>query len=223
MEQPQTEKKEMTSEKAIGFIKEYLKETKNDEHSRYRSWIHCYHVFSEKRNELDEQTVDYLALHLAFYLASWGMYRGSSTLLKKDYKFHKSVVRIIQSKKYTPLFGISAQDLLKETNLDLLEDLRTEIQGVLDFCPTDTLVTKILLGTFGCVPAYDQYYVKSVKKYRISSRVFNRKSVCNIAKFYCDNSVEFEKLRKELFCQLGVDYPPMKLMDMCFWKAGYSE
>ena len=30
---------------------------------------------------------------------------------------------------------------------------------------TDTLATKILMGALGCTPAYDQYVVKSIKKY----------------------------------------------------------
>lgn len=95
-------------EYAIQLIVDYFNETVKDKHGRYMSWRHCYKVFSKNRNVFDEQTVDYLALHLAFYLASWGMYRGSSFLLQKDYKVHIPVVKIIQEKKYNPLFGISA-------------------------------------------------------------------------------------------------------------------
>ena len=47
------------------------------------SWRHCYKAFYENRNKTDEQTLDYLSLHLAFYLASWRIYRGSSFLLQK--------------------------------------------------------------------------------------------------------------------------------------------
>ena len=31
----------------------------------------------------NQEAVDYLALHLAFYLASWGMYRSFQVLLEK--------------------------------------------------------------------------------------------------------------------------------------------
>ncbi len=48
-----------------------------------------------KLNINDEETIDMLALHLGFYLASWGMYRGSSFLLQKDYKVHVPIVKII--------------------------------------------------------------------------------------------------------------------------------
>lgn len=60
----------MSVEKATHLIRDYFNKTVKDKHGRYMSWRHCYKAFSENRNITDEQTVDYLALHLAFYLAS---------------------------------------------------------------------------------------------------------------------------------------------------------
>ena len=222
----------MSAEYATHLILDYFSETIEDKHGRYMSWRHCYQAFSENRNMIDEQTVDYLALHLAFYLASWGMYRGSAFLLQKDYKVHIPIVRIIQEEKYNSLLGISAEDLCKSSNLALLVEIGDRIRssyaeekpsfaGVVNYA-TDTLITKILLGTLGCVPAYDRYYVKSVKKHHISSGIFNRNSVYCVAKFYCDNLDEFEKVRHELN-KCGIEYPPMKLMDMCFWQDAYID
>lgn len=218
--------------RAVSLIQSYFNETIRDVYGRFMSWVYCYKIFSEKRNIIDDKIVDYLALHLAFYLASWGMYRGSSFLLQKNYKIHIPVVQMIQEEKYNLLFGISADNLCEESNLLLLEDIGERIKayyakekavrdGKLNNA-TDTLITKILLGTLGCVPAYDRYYVQSVKKHNISNGIYNRQSVFRIAKFYCDNFVEFEKLRQEL-SKSGIDYPPMKLMDMCFWQDGYME
>lgn len=215
---------------AVQLIRDYFNETVEDKHGRYLSWRHCYKAFGENRNKTDDATVDYLALHLAFYLASWGMYRGSSFLLQKDYKVHIPVVRIIQEVKYNPLFNISAENLTKEENLMLLEEISRRIkeayanelpskEGVINNA-TETLISKILLGTLGCVPAYDRYYIEAVKKYKVSSGQYNATSVSNVAKFYCDNEEEFEKLRKELG-ECGVEYSAMKLMDMCFWQAAY--
>ena len=82
------------------------------------------------------------------------------------------------------------------------------------------MITKILLGTLGCVPAYDRYYKESVKKYHISSGKYNSDSVYRVAKFYCDHEDEFERLRLEL-SERRIEYPPMKLMDMCFWQDAY--
>ncbi len=222
----------LSGEAAAELIWDYFNETVRDEHGRYLSWQHCYQAFTENRHSTDEKTVDYLALHLAFYLASWGMYRGSSFLLQKDYKVHIPVVRIIQERKYDPLHGISAEDLCKSENLDLLDEIGRRIrrcyaeeqpsfEGVTNNA-TDTLVTKILLGTLGCVPAYDRYYVQSVKKNGVSSGIYNRSSVRGVAEFYCAYRDTFESLRRQL-SGCGVEYPPMKLMDMCFWQDAYMD
>ena len=220
----------MSAECAVNLIRAYFEQTMSDPHGRYLSWEHCYKAFLENRDANDEQAIDHLALHLAFYLASWGMYRGSSFLLQKDYKVHIPVVKIIQEKKYDPLVGICAKDLCKEQNLTLLENIGKRIYACYaEDTPasdrkinaaSDTLITKILLGTLGCVPAYDRFYKESVKKHHISSGNYNKKSVCRVAKFYCDYEDSFEKLRLEL-SECRIEYPPMKLMDMCFWQDGY--
>jgi hypothetical protein len=181
-------------EEAVRCIHTYFNETVKDSHGRYMSWRHCYNAFVENRDNIDEKTIDYLALHLAFYLASWGMYRGSSFLLQKDYKVHVPVVKILMERKYNPLVGISAEELIENVNLELLEEVserirrayameKPSVEGVTNNA-TDTLVTKILLGTLGCVPAYDRYYVQAVKQYNVSTGVYSKESVRDIAKYY---------------------------------------
>ena len=95
----ETSNETLQPEKAIYHIKEFIRRTNEDEHGRYLSWIHCFNVFKENRFSANMQTYDYLALHLAFYLASWGMYRGSSFLLQKDYKIHIPVVKMLLERK----------------------------------------------------------------------------------------------------------------------------
>ena len=219
-------------EEAIRCILTYYNETVIDLHGRYLSWRHCYNAFSANRNSSDESTMDYLALHLAFYLASWGMYRGSSFLLQKDYKVHIPVVKIIMEKRYDPLMGISAEELIKNENLTLLEEVsdrirkayadeRPSFEGMINNA-TDTLVTKILLGTLGCVPAYDRYYVQAVRRYKISVGEYCRESVKAVAKYYLTYKDRFETVREEL-SECGTQYPAMKLMDMCMWQVAFEK
>lgn len=165
---------------AIRCIRTYFNETVKDSHGRYLSWQHCYNAFILNRSNVDENTFDYLALYLAFYLASWGMYRGSSFLLQKDYKVHIPIVKIIMEKQ------------------------------------------KILLGTLGCVPAYDRYYVQAVKQYGISTGNYNRESVKDVAKYYLTYKDDFEIVRAELSLH-GAEYPTMKLMDMCMWQVAFEK
>ena len=86
----------------------FYRDLKEDDNGRYKSWEYCYKVFNDAHNfgNLDEEYIDYLCLHLAFYLASWGMYRGSSFLLQKDYKVHKIVIEELFKEKYNNLWGI---------------------------------------------------------------------------------------------------------------------
>ena len=221
----------LTLDEAVRCIRIYFNETVKDSHGRYMSWRHCYNAFVENRNNADEKMLDYLALHLAFYLASWGMYRGSSFLLQKDYKVHISVVRILVEEKYDPLVEISAEGLTEDANLELLDEVSERIrrvyaaeqpsfEGVTNNA-TDTLVTKILLGTLGCVPAYDRYYVQAVKRYNISAGVYSKESVRDVAVYYLSHKDEFESLREEL-STCGTRYPAMKLMDMCMWQLAFE-
>lgn len=120
---------------------------------------------------------------------------------------------------------------MEETMLDLLEEVSDRIrQAYASEQPsfeggtnnaTDTLVTKILLGALGCVPAYDRYYVQAVRRYGISAGGYDRRSVKDVAGYYLQHKDEFEKVRTELSAY-GTEYPVMKIMDMCFWQAAFE-
>lgn len=210
------------------FIGEYIKDIVNGKnYNRYLSWDYCYQKFGITNNKPDDNTCDYLALHLAAYLSSWGMYRGSSFLLQKNYKVHIPVVKIVMDEKYKKLRGISAENLQADENLKLLTDISNEIRDYYkgiepsfegkDNNATDTLVTKILLGTLGCVPAFDKNVVEALRKSKDLSGSYNVDAIKKISKFYIDRKNIFESTKKNPRLDT---YPPMKLVDMCFWKLG---
>lgn len=203
---------------------------KKDENGRYRSWEHCYSNFINARDNKNAEW-DYLSLQLAFYLASWGMYRGSSFLLQKDYKIHIPVVKELLKEEYDPLAGIDCVELKREENQRLLEN----INAFLDECYSNirdevknikvrnqlssTLITKILMGTLGCVPAYDRYFISGIKKQKVASGNYNMKSIGQLVDFYESNIVELENIRKDMKVN-GMAYPQMKILDMAFWQIG---
>lgn len=217
---------------AINNINKYYYYISNDVNCRYKSWEHCFKNFNKRKNKRgDESVVDMLSLHLAFYLASWGMYRGSSFVLQKDYKVHEEAVLEILNEKYEPLWNIKCEEILREENLNLiievannLKDIyinkRKNIDGRKNV--SDILITKILMGTFGCVPAYDRFFKEGIKIYNVSKGTFNKNSIKNLAQFYQNNYEKFEIIRKGIL-KKGVDYPQMKLVDMCFWQIGYDK
>ena len=117
-----------------------------------------------------------LALNLAFYLSSWGMYR-SSFLKKYDHTVHIGAVKILMESRYLPLFDpwlwynkpCKYKDLVKEVYVRLWNHYKSyaEKQKRTNGNPynvTDTLITKILLGVYGCIPAYDKNFKKAIRK-----------------------------------------------------------
>ena len=194
--------------KFISALSEFYKNSRTDENGRFRSWEHCYKNFYKARSEKNPD-VDYLSLHLSFYLASWGMYRGSSFLLEKDYRVHIPAINKILCPKYDVLLGANYKVLLDEDNQALLWELseeleeyykgiRSQVKGVNIKNPVSkTLITKILMGTLGCVPAYDRYYVQAVKQYGISVGGYNKESVKDVAKYYEESHNILNKLKEK--------------------------
>ena len=211
---------------------EFYNDLKADEHDRYRSWEHCYSHFMAARKENDVN-LDYLSLQLAFYLASWGMYRGSSFLLQKDYRVHIPLVREILSNKYDSLAGIECKDLRNESNQKLLKEInefiasyydgiRHEVRGsALKNNLSDTLMTKILMGTLGCVPAYDRYFVTGIRSQKVAIGTYNIKSILQLVDFYEKNLEQIDSVQKN-FTVADMLYPQMKILDMGFWQIGFD-
>jgi hypothetical protein len=201
---------------AIASIRKYHTTTTEGVHTRYRSWEHCYKAFRENRDNPDK--VDYLCLHLACYLASWGMLRNSF-LLNRDYLVHMPATKIILSAKYDVLFT----DEHTPGMIPLIMDAADEIEKSYgDNHVTGTLKTKILLGSFGCVPAYDRYFGNAASKYGICGSKWGENSLRDVWRYYEEYRDLFEKLRHEISMD-GFFYPPMKLMDMCLWQIGFDE
>ena len=202
----------------------------NDENGRERTWEHCYYNFYKARNE-EHPDMDYLSLHLAFYLASWGMFRGSSFLLEKDYKVHIPVVETILSPEYDILLGADCDILMEENNRNLLKklsdtitkyyhDVRCTVKGDDVKSPvSEILITKILMGTLGCVPAYDGYFVKAIRENEVTIGTYNMESLTQLCKHYKKNCAEYESARRTMWVE-DVIYPQMKLLDMGFWQIG---
>ena len=59
----------------IDAAQTFYEDARRDENGRSRSWEHCYRVFRDARTD-PSPDYDYLSLHLAFYLASWGDVSG---------------------------------------------------------------------------------------------------------------------------------------------------
>lgn len=83
----------------------------------------------------------------------------NSFFMQKDYKIHAAVVRLLYQPEWAALWDITPDKLEQEWYASRIMKLRETItEAYVDSgagIPTETLLTKILLGTIGCTPAYD--------------------------------------------------------------------
>ena len=217
----------------ISAAQTFYEDARATENGRSRSWEHCYRVFRDARTD-PSPDCDYLSLHLAFYLASWGMYRGSSFLLQKDYKVLSPIVEEVLKPEYDCLFGVACADLRND-------DVRAQLKNLSDFIAahfqpirdevagrevvssvSPVLITKILMGTLGCVPAYDRFFVDGIKKYKVTTQEYSRNSLLKLVDFYEEHNGRLEEARRGM--RVGdLTYPQMKLLDMGFWQVGFEK
>lgn len=213
----------------IPTIEKYLNGITSDEFHRYKSWDNCHKSFSASIQ------TDIHVLELAFYLASWGMYRGSSGLLQKNHLIHEGAVDILFSKEGQKLKCNSKNEVAKSNVNDILSinDKLANHYRNLKFTKgaekpkpisaTDTLLSKILLGTLGCVPAYDRYFIDGLKENKMKNKAFNETSLNELFDFINENETEIDNAQKLIMTKIKQHYPAMKIIDMYFWQIGYDK
>lgn len=161
---------------------------------RYASFDYCFNYFQsfKDKNKTHEiassDNLQNSCLQLAYYLASWGMLRGSSFLLEKSLKFYEPLIKYIAQTK-PKIWNIDV-DTYNEENIALLLECKNDIRKILgtENDPSDTLVTKIMLGVFSNIPAFDSFFKEAFSFYRC-----NESAIKKIAKFYNDNKKTIDK------------------------------
>ena len=216
----------------IAASRKYMQEITTDQHARYLSWEHCHNYFIHNYVDPNDEQIDLMCLHLAWYLASWGMLRGGSFLLQKDYRIHWQIVKLLVSKEYHELYDCPIEKLsdpmvcakiieLSEKMVELYKGLTIDLGDGEGRNASDTLITKILLGTIGCTPAYDRYFKCGLALSDVAQQRYGQKSMMQLVRYYLDNYAEFESFREEI-SRDRVAYTPMKILDMCFWQIGFD-
>lgn len=217
----------------LEVVSEYYNFLERDQHHRYKSWEHCYGYFGENYKDMSNPEIsDKACLHLAFYLASWGMLRGGAFLLQKDYKIHQYFIdEVVSNAKYYHFFN---REILARPTKDMYQNIDEMIKDIRDTYTnhieevngqkqavrlTDTLVSKILLGVYGNVPAYDRYFVAGIKLFGINTTL-SKISIEQLINFFYTYENEFIQCH-QYDSLTQIQYVPMKWIDMFFWQVGY--
>lgn len=191
---------------------------------RYVSFDYCFNYFQSRREEgrigslANGPELQLACLQLGLYLASWGMYRGSTVLLQRSMAY---LVPVIEAVARTPnvAWDIDA-DTYSDERRRLLLDTASRIRAALDEGATDTLITKIMLGVFGSVPAYDANFRRGFGAHQL-----DQNSLIRVGAFYQANSEVIERNRVlTIDFDSGTEthrkYPRAKVIDMIFFIEG---
>ncbi len=213
------------------YIDKFIHAYDSDANGRYVSYDHIRKAFLYNRDK--ENMRDYITLNLYAYLASWGMLRNSF-LMQKDYLFSRPVVDVLCSEKYKPLINYNPFTDTGYKNVSLIEELVKDIRKcykgkeyydegsnkakVIDNV-TDTLVSKIILGTIGCTIAYDRYVRSSLERYKFIQKL-STDSFIQLREFAKSNELIIKKELSRLDNEI---YTPMKILDMYFYEKGLDD
>lgn len=229
--------------KQIEDAKAYFGRVATDPSGDWLSWWHCHKAFCSLMDvyasggRVDADALDAMALNLAFYLASWGMYRGSSFLTRKDYTVHAGAIEILlgyQDLKRLPFAGLRDEGIrsrviklgaaLKEYYDGVAADVssRSAADGKpKTFHASDTLVTKVMLGTLACCPAYDRYFMVGERELGMKKRGFGDRSLADLSEICDQNADALAGFRESLENIAGHDCPDMKALDLLLWYIGW--
>lgn len=153
------------------------------------------------------------------------MYRGSGFLLHRDYTVHKRTVEALFSQRFSELWkheiGAHAGDseytpLVLEAVTAVRESYRSLGEA------SDTLVTKVLLGTLACIPACDRFFKDGLRNSRIPYAYVNAALLKRMVDFCTEYHGELRQEQARIHSSGGAYYPLMKLVDMYFWQIGFE-
>jgi hypothetical protein len=192
--------------------------------NRYASFDYCFNYFQQAREseataDLDiGEKLELSCLNLGFYLASWGMMRGSGGLYRRSLREFAPVIKIIAAEP-PESWDLDVPGYSQDGITAVLQ-LGSRIQNAYTISASPVLVSKTMLGVFGCVPAFDRYVCSG-----LDGAKFNRQALTEIREFYEDQRSTLDAVRiPTLDFMTKKDtsrcYTQAKIIDMILFEEG---
>lgn len=202
----------------------------------YRQWEDCRQAFKQARRGKSDIVQGELAQKLAQYLIRFKMKRGNRNPFLATPELLTNVVSCILSSDYDALFDLTPEKILDKWSCvkplcmvatDLSDELCKVATAFSDqhrmapnYQPTMTMITKILMGTYATVPAFDQFLVIPLHaKGSNTGHNLPVKHIVRMAQYYVDNADRFQEAVESFNDKLS-EYSPMRLVDMVMWGEG---
>ncbi len=195
---------------------------------RYASFDYCYnyfHSFTNKRELASPANIEKSCLTLGFYLASWGMYRGSTTLLQRSLTNYKPLLQYVAFQCPSEAWVIDVNNY-NDSSITILMQVYRDLRDCLQIANAQhlVLITKIMLGVFGNTPAFDNQFTKTFRLHfdRVPAfRSFNVHSLKAIKDFYDHNYEVIDALKNashtfdfQTGLETRIHYTRVKIIDM---------
>jgi hypothetical protein len=202
----------------------------NSPNHRYISFDYCYNYFLTNKGSKLTKDIEKSSLVLGFYLASWGMMRGSSFLLQKSCKYYEPLIIYISTLDES-VWSIDV-DSYDTDNIQKICDIYTNIKSIIIVGRSSdlTLITKIMLGVFGFIPAFDQFFTNSFRAMygdQCGFRRINPKALFLIQDFYFSNKDQIDELSHSTYTidfasglNTNTHYTKAKIIDMYGFTKG---
>lgn len=205
-----------------------FKAEQQDIHHRYHSFDFCYSHFRHSK-ETGNIDIEKSCFVLWSYLASWGMLRGSSFLMQKNPAYLTELVKwIYEQPQATWLIDVDDYADKKKEILSLYAQVKSYLIGEKNHQAV-TLVTKVLLGVFAIIPAYDRFFKETFSEIAGEACGFtrpNETSLDIIAQFYQANKAEIDALSQSHYVvsfdgkRTNYPYSKAKIIDMYGFQVG---
>ena len=207
-----------------GNVREYL--GLREPEARHTSYAYCFNYFrdfvvADRLTDLvDPDNLEKSCLELGFYLASWGMMRGSSPLLGRSLRSLVPTLKVLAASP-ADMWALDVQDY-SPSNIERILALGRDIRATLHAGASDILLSKIMLGTMGCVPAFDTNF-----KSGLPGAGFGPKGLRRVSEFYAKNRAAIEAHRVPTLDfssgqPTSYRYTQAKVVDMIFFVQGSS-
>lgn len=212
------------------YVADYHDRAKDDRYPRLHAWEHLWDYIQgipTWKGIANDKNIEKSALHLGFYLANWGMFRGSSKLLNVNINFFQDFTGMLFTKIDQSFWNLELADFT-EDNVDAVAEFDNVLSEICKFendriSWTDTLVTKVLLGVWGQCPARDTYFQKGFKAFLQDRSYENQPHTSGKYLVYLNKIKMAEKWKVPRYETVGDNiYPPGKVIDMAFFELGYT-
>lgn len=183
---------------------------------RYSSFDLCFSYFISNRGKLLGSNLETSCLQLWAFLSSWGMVARGNAMQGKSYASLRDIIQFIND---NPQYYFSKID--SNNYVDEMAALYLGLKKALNLTQASqkTIITKIMLGVYACIPAFDQYVCKTLGTSTIGD--LSKRNIKSIVSIYKAHKKQIDLLASTTPVISfngtnvnGLNYSPAKIIDM---------